>query len=152
MRPFIASFGARPAYSARPRESGDPGARMENVAIFILDSRLRGNERGNALAAPHHYQPAVLAQHRIAVRHRHLLDGRERTVAVGRVVAAAKIVGPVRRISADHEKIVAAQQALMPGAGRQQRNVAGLELESLAVMAAELHAGRAFRDAERLVY
>ena len=84
----------------------------------------------------------VFAQHRIAFRHRHLGDRRQRLVAFGRIVAAAKIVRAVRRIGADDQKIVAARKPLMPGAGRQYDDVAGRKLEYFAAVSAELTLAR----------
>lgn len=40
----------------------------------------------------------------------------------------------------------------MPGAGRQDRDVAGCDLERLPIGAAELHARTAAGDAEHLVH
>ena len=46
-----AAQGDTDTFSARPRESGDPGRHGENTYPVTLDSRLRGNERGEAGAS-----------------------------------------------------------------------------------------------------
>src|SRR5215475_12820047 len=90
---------------------------------FALNSRFRANETAlwieqSALAAPELRQRPVFAEDRIAVRQGHLRNHGQRLVPLGRIIAAAKIVGAVRRIGADDNKIVAARKLLMSGARR----------------------------------
>ena len=64
-------------------------------------------------------------------RQRHARDRVERAGVLG-AGAAAEIVVAVRRIGADHQQVGRRRQALMAGAGRQHRDVAGLDLQFLA--------------------
>src|SRR5262249_59901069 len=67
------------------------------------------------------------------------------------LAAAAEIVASALRIGADDAQLGRRPQALVAGAGRQHRDVAGRKLEYIARGAAEAHLGAAARDAERLV-
>src|SRR5205814_10669407 len=64
---------------------------------------------------------------------------------------AAKIVGALRRIGADDQEIAAGGNPLVPGAGGQHRNIACFDVELLAGLAAEAHAGAPRGDAQNLV-
>ena len=71
------------------------------------------------------------AVERIGRGQRHARNGAERARMFG-LRAAAQIVVALRRIGADHQQIGRRRDALMPGAGGQHRDVAGLDLELLA--------------------
>ena len=64
------------------------------------------------LAAPELQQRSIFAQHRVTVRQRHLGNYGQGLGPIGRIVAAAKIIGAVRRIGADDNKILAARKLL----------------------------------------
>jgi len=70
------------------------------------DKLLYRNERdkpGRYITPAHLRDAAVLAEHGVACRCRHLGDGDERSVAVRRVIAAAEVIGARGRIGADDE-------------------------------------------------
>ena len=68
-----------------------------------------------------------------------------------RLAAPAQIVAAALGIGADHAEIARRREALVAGACRQHRHVAGFELEHLARPAAETHLGAPARHAECLV-
>ena len=63
---------------------------------------------------------------------RHLADGGDRLGVLG-LGAAAEIVFAARRIGADDHEVAAVLEALMPGAGRQNDDVAGRDVDLCAV-------------------
>src|SRR5690349_947908 len=67
------------------------------------------------------------------------------------LAAAAEIVASAFGVGADDAQFGRRPQALMAGAGRQHRDVAGDKFEHLARLAAEAYLCASARDAERLV-
>ena len=76
-------------------------------------------------------------------------DRNERLFAIFRFLADIERTG--RRIGPDHEKIVARLEALMTGAGREDRNIACFQKQRAAFRSAELDLSAAARDAEHFV-
>src|SRR6185436_16235668 len=80
----------------------------------------------------------------------HLRNGDERLLVLG-LAAAAEIELAGFRIGADHDEVGADPERLVAGAGRQDRDVAGREVDLLALVAAEADLGAAARDADPFV-
>jgi hypothetical protein len=95
-------------------------------------------------------QRPVLAAHRVGFGEWHARDVFECHRAFG-VFAAQQVPGRARRIAADHDQVAAIAEPLVAGARRQHDDVAGLQIEVLAPLAAEPHAHLPVCDAEHLV-
>ena len=79
-------------------------------------------------------------------------DPLARGLDLGGIVAAQEVVVLLaRRVGADDGEAVAVGRAAVAGAGGQDEHVAGLDLEGLALRAAELDRGPPGDDGERLV-
>src|SRR6266480_5186171 len=102
-------------------------------------------------ALPKFDKPAMLPQHRIRLRQLNLWNRLQR-LRMRFLRWPHQIHRWPRRIGADHGKIAARRQALMPGAGGQDRNIAGGNFQHLALVAAEAHLRMAARDAEHLMH
>src|SRR5882762_10224243 len=87
---------------------------------------------------PEFDEPAMLAEHRIGLRHSHFRNRLQRLGVIFRR-RPRDLHRWSRRIGADNAEIIARRDALMPGAGGQDRDVAGGNLERRAGIAAEPH-------------
>src|SRR5258705_94808 len=75
-------------------------------------------------ALPQLHEPAMLAEHRIGLRHFHLRNRLQRPRVIFRRRPRDLHRGS-RRVGADDAEIIARRDALMPGAGGQDGDIAG---------------------------
>src|SRR6266849_1936229 len=101
-------------------------------------------------ARPSAEQRAVGAVHRVFGRQRHLWDGLQRALSLLRQ-SRAFVVSSRARISPDHEQVLARADALMAGPGGENYHISGMQLEYLAVAAAEADAGLPARNAQHFM-
>src|SRR4051812_30499469 len=99
---------------------------------------------------PDFQQRPVLAVDRVFAGSLDFRDGGEgaRVFFFG---GAALVVGPGRRIGADHKEILASRKALVTCAGRQNSDIACLERERPTAWSPELHLRAAASNTENLM-
>src|SRR5262245_65739072 len=134
---------ATPRDSARSDDTAR--AREATAARRPITRRLRLAGR-----APEPGERAVAAVNRVGRGRLHLGDRGNRAIML-RLRGAELVV--LRRwwIGPDHEQILAAEEPLVAGAGGQDRDIAGLELDLAALAPAELHARTAPGDPQHLM-
>src|ERR1019366_9395759 len=111
----------------------------QNASQSVI-MRSTASSAAPSVRTPDRSRAAVLSESRRAPWH----------VMLG-LAAAAKIVFAARRIGADDYEIGARHEALVTGALRKHDDIAGRDVDRLAVVTAEAHLGVPARDGHRLV-